>query len=416
MKSTPTIEHAVLIYIIAAGHYLETIEAGLTNKHFVSSPREWSFLRTYFDKYRTTPTIAAFVEKFPDFQYFSWDITDYDFVKLFRELNEQLLNRRILSLLNDSVETFQNDGALPALDFISGQIREIQMAHRKDTDLDLASDFAFRLADQERRQTLRRSGMSPGVSTGIVSLDALTGGWSPGNLNIVLGKTGIGKSFLLLLFAYEAWRKSKSVLYINLEMSPIEVAYRFDAFAFRISNTSLYMGDISLEHYETKLQESINKTPFILCGQRHGGSFTPAIVDAKIKRYEPRIVLIDYITLMKSDRHYEKDYQEMDNVCRDLKTLAEVYQVPIIAVAQTHRPAADKRSIDLEDVATSYAMMQHADIVLTVDRPTREEKILKLKLRKKRTLGGLGGIIRLSFNVDVGDMHEIMPEGDILDL
>jgi len=296
---------------------------------------------------------------------------------------------------------------------ISNRVREIQMAHGGDTDIDLARDFEFRLQDQERRQLLRKSGSMVGISTGIKSLDHLTGGWSPGMLSVVLGKTGIGKSFLLLLFAFRAWEQKKPVLHINLEMSPIEVAYRFDAFAHKISNTSLFIGKVNLEEYTRTLESNVNTTPFILCGQRYGGSFTPARVDAKIKRYEPKIVLIDYITLMKASRRYEKRYEEMDDVCRDLKTLAEIYQIPIIIVAQTHRPSADKRTLDLEDIATSYAMAQHADIVLTANRG-KEETVVKLKLIKKRTLGGLGGIIRLAFNVDKGDMCELTPEGGIL--
>ena len=412
---TPSIEQSTIIYIVSTASFLEAIEAGISNNHFVVCPREWSYIHTYYDKYRTTPTVAAFVEKFPDYSHFSWDSKNYDFTKLRRELNEKLLDRKVLSLMNELVETFQTDGANPALEMISNRVREIQMAHGGDTDIDLARDFEFRLEDQERRQLLRKSGSMVGISTGIKTLDYLIGGWSPGMLSVVLGKTGIGKSFLLLLFAFRAWEQKKPVLYINLEMSPIEVAYRFDAFVHKISNTSLFIGTVDLEQYTKTLKSNVNTTPFILVGQRYGGSFTPARVDAKIKRHEPKLVLVDYITLMRGQRRYEKKYEEMDDVCRDLKTLAEVYQIPIIIAAQTHRPAADKRALDLEDIATSYAMVQHADIVLTVDRG-KEDTVLKLKLRKKRTLAGLGGIIRLAFNVDVGDMRELTPEGGILKL
>jgi len=410
---TPSIEQSTIIYIVSTASFLEAIEAGISNKHFVSCPREWSYIHSYFDKYRTTPTIAAFVEKFPDYSHFSWDPKNYDFTKLRRELNEKLLDRQVLSLLNESVETFQTDGANPALDMISNRVREIQMAHGRDTDIDLAKDFEFRLEDQERRQVLRKSGSMIGISTGIKSLDYLTGGWEGGMLPLILGKTGIGKSFLSLLFAFRAWEQKKPVLYINLEMSPIQVAYRFDTFAHKISNTSLFVGKVDLEQYTKILESNVNTTPFILCGQRYGGSFTPARVDAKIKRYEPKFVLIDYVTLMKAERRHEKRHEEMDDVCRNLKTLAEVYQIPIIIVAQTHRPAADKRALDLEDIAVSYAMVQHADTVLTANRG-QDETVLKLKLRKIRTGSSLGGIIRLAYNVDVGDMHELTPEGEIL--
>ena len=92
---------------------------------------------------------------------------------------------------------------------------------------------------------------------------------------------------------------------------------------------------------------------------------------------EPKLVIVDYLQLMtmKSARARSRN-EEVTDISRNLKLLAKDLNVPIIALTQLSRGAAqrDDHTPQLSDLRDSGAIEQDADTVMFIDRPDYYKK------------------------------------------
>lgn len=91
-------------------------------------------------------------------------------------------------------------------------------AVRSDDITPLSDVVRATLDDLERRQQARQAGECIGIPTGLRRLDALTGGWRGGQLVVLAGRPGMGKSATMLHFARAAAASGVPVYVYSLEM------------------------------------------------------------------------------------------------------------------------------------------------------------------------------------------------------
>jgi replicative DNA helicase len=90
-----------------------------------------------------------------------------------------------------------------------------------------------------------------------------------------------------------------------------------------------------------------------------------------IHSFGVRLLVIDYLGLIRADDRRASPYEKTSQISRDLKLMARELKVPVIALAQLSREVEkrlDKRPI-LSDLRDSGGIEQDADIVLFVYRP-----------------------------------------------
>ena len=138
---------------------------------------------------------------------------------------------------------------------------------------------------------------------------------------------------------------------------------------------------------------------------------TPAIsileLRAKARRlqsqYGIRLIIVDYLQLMRGVQGLENRQQEISEISRSLKALARELNLPLIAISQLSR-AVEQRSDhrpQLSDLRESGAIEQDADVVALLlreeyYRETEENKgIAEVNIAKQRN--GPVGAIRLAF-------------------
>jgi replicative DNA helicase len=224
------------------------------------------------------------------------------------------------------------------------------------------------------------AGTMRGVPTGFVDLDRLLGGLHPGQLVVVAGRPGLGKSTAGLDFCRTASiSHGHTSAIFSLEMSKIEVVTRLLSAECRVPLQRLRSGDLSDDDW-TRLARrmgEINEAPIFVDDTPN---MTLMEIRAKSRRLRQRhdlkLVVVDYLQLMTSPKRVESRQQEVSDISRGLKLLAKEIECPVVAVSQLNRgpeQRTDKRP-QLSDLRESGAIEQDADVVILLHRDDYYDK------------------------------------------
>ena len=248
-----------------------------------------------------------------------------------------------------------------------------------------------------------------GVPSGFIDLDRITHGLNRGNLIIVAGRPGMGKTSLALNIAqHVALREQKSVGIFSLEMSQQELALRILCSEADVSFSRLRSGALSQKQWQKVIQtvRSTGDAPLFI-----DDSPNPTLLEvaSKARRLKAErglaLVILDYLQLMQAGGRYENRNLEIAAISRGMKQLAKELEIPVIALSQLSRQP-ERRGSDhrpqLADLRESGSIEQDADMVAFVYRdevynPDKEESkgLAELIIAKHRN--GETGTVELVF-------------------
>jgi replicative DNA helicase len=225
-----------------------------------------------------------------------------------------------------------------------------------------------------------QGGTMTGVPTGFADLDSLLHGLHPGQLIVVAGRPGLGKSAVSLDFVrHAAVRHGLASAIFSLEMSKVEIVMRVLAAEARVPLHVLRSGQLSDDDW-TKLARrmgEISEAPLFIDDTPNT---TLMEIRAKARRLRQRhdlkLLVVDYLQLMTSPRRVESRQQEVSELSRGLKLLAKEVDCPVVAVAQLNRgpeQRTDKRP-QLSDLRESGAIEQDSDVVILLHRDDYYDK------------------------------------------
>ena len=212
----------------------------------------------------------------------------------------------------------------------------------------------------------------PPVATGITALDdLLSGGMINGGLYILAANTGCGKTALALQIADAVASEDSSVLFITLEMDESQLTARRLARVAKVPTSHLIMQRLSDDEYEHIRQQlpTLKKKHLVFNSE---GAFTVSGIQALAGQVPNlRLVIIDYLGLLRSEQYCGSRYEATTAISNALKALARLLGVPVLCLAQLNRANAqrlDKHPI-LADLRDSGSIEQDADGVLLLYRP-----------------------------------------------
>lgn len=226
-----------------------------------------------------------------------------------------------------------------------------------------------------------RDGMA-GVPTGFKDLDALLGGGlHNGQLVLVAGRPGIGKSTLGAMDfpRSAAIRHNMPTAIFTLEMSKFEVVTRLLSAEARVPLHVLRSGRLSDDDWARLAQRmgEISNAPLHIDDTPN---LTLMEIRAKARRLRQRhglrLIVVDYLQLMTSAKRVENRQQEVADLSRGLKLLAKELEVPVVAMSQLNRLAeqrADKRP-QMSDLRESGGLENDADVVMLIHRDDYYDK------------------------------------------
>lgn len=214
----------------------------------------------------------------------------------------------------------------------------------------------------------RGNGSDNAMPTGFAELDAkLSGGFRRGNLVIIAGRPGMGKTALAAGIAINAASTNVSTLFISMEMGDTELADRLIAVAGRVPLEQILKGNMEDDVGDRILAGTarLHELPLVIDEQGGLTFFDIASKARSVKRQHGiGLLILDYLQLASGDGDTRNC--QIEGITRGLKALAKELEIPIVCLSQLSRACEarpNKRPM-LSDLRESGAIEQDADIVL----------------------------------------------------
>lgn len=344
----------------------------------------WNFVRNYFEHNSAVPPVSLVVEKFRDFE----PIQGVGATKHhLEELQTEYLNDSLKDILRSAATDVQQGEGVKALDLLITQTSELKKNTSAIRDIDV-TDLESAIAYFENMKEQQALG-KVGIKTNLPGFDNyLPAGIMPGQLGVFLAYPGIGKSWMALYFAVQAWKQGKTPLVISLEMSETEVRNR----VFTIMGEGLWShrkisnGEIELDMLKSWHAKNLQGKPeFHIISNDQGGEINPSVLRGKIDQYKPDFVIVDYLQLMAPNQKSDNETVRMKNLSRELKLMAIGEEVPIIAISSaTPDDVNDLSTVPtLGQTAWSRQIAYDADWVIALGRAANSD-VIECAFRKNR--------------------------------
>lgn len=347
-------------------------------EYFNSQAHKWIVQKIldYFDAFHTVPTLEVLQIEFKKIDNdvlkvavreelkYSYEVStdDLQFVKeefLAFCRNQEMKNAILESADKLKQEDYEGIRALIEKALKAGQEKDAGLNYKKDVEARYRDDYR------------------PTIPTPWQTLsDLFSGGFGPGDLFLIFGSPGGGKSWLCIDIAAEAAKLGYNVFYYTLELSEKYVSRRIDA-----AMTGYCVDD--LREHRAEVDKMVEELPGnIIIKEYAPKSATISTIKAHVQQciedgIRPDLIIIDYIDYLKpsSKVRYSERKDEVDDVYIGSKALAKELQVPVLSPSQVNRMGAKDTVVEGDKAAGSYDKMMVADASFSLSR-TKEDKVL----------------------------------------
>jgi replicative DNA helicase len=231
---------------------------------------------------------------------------------------------------------------------------------------------------------MQNQGKLVGISWGLHGLDRMTGGLKRGELSVLAGRPGMGKTALALCIARSTAMAGEPTYFQSLEMGDVSLSDRNLADAafekderipyYDIANGNLTDAQARRVIGAARLQRDvplkIDPAPGLTVSQ----------IAARVRRYKQALerqgkrlgpVIVDHMHIVRpSNRYSGARVNEVGEISAALKGLAKELDAPVIALAQLSRKVEDRddKRPNMADLRDSGSIEQDADAIIFVFR------------------------------------------------
>jgi replicative DNA helicase len=362
--------------LLTRKEFVQNIYDILSDEHFPNPAHKWIIneILQYWNKYHTVISMdtlkievkkidndvlkTSIVEQIKEAYRHSDDELQY----VEEEFTAFCKNQQLKSALLNSVDLLNSgdydsirhliDNALKA-----GQDRNIGHEYNKDIETRYREDYR------------------PTVPTPWPMLNQLTqGGFGAGDLGIVFGNPGGGKSWMMVAMAAHAVKMGYNVIYYTLELGQDYVGKRFDCYftGHSIEEVQHHRPEVEsiVEGLAGKLvvKEYPPKAASVATLKAH----IQKCIDADIK---PDMVVIDYIDYLRPpSKKFTERKDEIDDMYVACKGMAKEFKIVVLSPSQVNRMGAKDDIIEGDKAAGSYDKIMVADFCLSLSRK-KEDKV-----------------------------------------
>jgi replicative DNA helicase len=286
-----------------------------------------------------------------------------------------------------------------------------QLVASRGADLVPMSEIASELVEYVKRRR-NSKGVLSGVPSGLRDIDDFTDGFQMGDMIIIAGRPGAGKSGLAFAIATGAAQKKNPVGIISLEMGKQQIGVRSLASISQVSMRMIRKGLVS----DSILLEILNgardlaQLPIWFSFASFDARAIEKTITTMVEEKDCKMIVVDYLQLVKNRSSHSRE-REVAEVSNLLKNAARANNIPIIALSQLNRnPEKEKRRPNKADLRESGAQEADADVIILL-HPGEVDGTLECIFDKGRNIGT--GTATLVWNKDTMtflDYHRSLEE------
>jgi len=409
----PSFQMKVISSLLTHKEFLQNINDVLSDEYFSNPAHKWIIneILKYYEKYHTTISMDILKVEMKKLdnevlkvsvkeqlrEAYKADIEDLEYVQ--SEFSTFCKNQQLKKALLNSVDLLKA-GDYDSIKYMiesamkAGQDKNIGHEYKKDTESRYREDH----------RTIVPTPWEP-------INELIQGGLGNGDLGLIFGNPGGGKSWTLVALGGFAVQMGYNVIHYTLELSEAYTGRRYDAFFTGVSVDQL-------DKHKDKVEAISAELPGELIIREYPmGKTTISTIEAHINKVrdlgiQPDLIIIDYIDLLSTRKRNVDRKGEIDDIYTSTKGLARELNIPIWSVSQVNRAGAKDDVIEGDKAAGSYDKMMITDLSISLSRK-KEDKVNgtgRLHIMKNRY--GMDG---LTFQVDVNTSNGQIVIGDHYD-
>ncbi len=215
-----------------------------------------------------------------------------------------------------------------------------------------------------------------GIRIGWRDYDQVVGEMHPGQVMVILARTGVGKSLALCNIAYNT--RAIPQLIVTLEMTAAEMYDRLSRIAlFHDPYLSDYQIDAELSNIYICDENRLREADLSLLVNEYE-------VETGVKM---RMMQIDYLGYLARGFPGNSSYEKVGNAIMAVKAIGKEHSLLMIVPAQVNRTNKDGKPIDVSDARDAGTIEETADFLVSMYRPddTITDEYGNAKPPKERT-------------------------------
>ena len=374
-----SLDASMISYIVHYEDLTSPRAQGIGIDHFVD---EWRSVYRFIHKsnrdHDSIPSVDTVLSRFPDIDIPR--VRRSELSMLVYQLKQRKKYISFLESLNQAASSVTDyEQVDEVIQQLQGELNTI--SYRSGQPSHLVDLFTKKAGKSIRQEVARRRrGEIHGIKTGLDTLDRMTGGLQKQKMITVIGRSGLGKSWVTLFLVANAVISGKSVIIYPLEMTLFETAARL----YTIFSQEMFGGSRTIKNFDItsgnvtnrKLVQFFNLLEDKFAGQllvADVGSlsdpYTNERIEAEVEAHKPDMFWVDYITLLKGTGNVE-GHELVRKLSNGVKNTAMRRNVVGGASAQVNREAikANAWLPRLEHIAYGDAIGQDSDAVVSIGR------------------------------------------------
>ena len=361
--------------LITDRDFLQQIADIVSPDYFDNDAGKWIIRKTlkYYNEYKTVPTMEVFKVELENLNKELQNVAVKDLLKQAYKASKATDLGFVKDTFLDFCKNQTLKGALmKSVDLLElgdyDDIRNlIDKALKAGTERDIGHEYITELEDRFRDEA--RSVIEtpwPLINK------LLCGGLGQGDLGLIAGGPGGGKSWALISLGAQAVKLGFTVIHYTLELSEKYVGRRYDA-----CFTEIPVGDIM--NNKDQVKDRLDKLRGgLYIRENPAGQATVNPIHAHLEKciqqnIEPDLIIVDYADLLTSKSSKEKR-DKLDDIYTNLRGLASEMKLPIWTASQVNRSGAREEIIQGDRMAESYSKMMITDFAMSLSRSAEDKE------------------------------------------
>jgi replicative DNA helicase len=404
------LENEVIVNLINDKEYFETVFPFLKSEYF---SYEYSTVIKHIEKfyktYKKSPSLKELVISFKDSNKQDKEVIKQKINELkdYKQLDHDFLIDSTESFIKRKI--FEKAIITGAEGLGSNNEEKVQDSFKlaeESVKVTLESDIGIELQDIDSRfdDYLPQNGLKLNIK----SFDSVIGdGYTPGTLHLIISPSGVGKSAMLSTFAVQFLLQKRDVVLLSLEMSESQFYKRIDSNICDISIQNL--GIIDKQVLKNRYNDNRENLGNLIIKEFPAGALTPLKIDSFLNKIENEkgiknpILMVDYLTLMKSDiiKQGDNSYSYFKSVAEELRAVAQKRGIIIFTPMQSNRSSINNIEADQSSLSDSMAVYMTSDSAFMILQTPEMKEAGKMKINfvKNRMSGK-------TFSFDIGYDYE----------